>query len=134
MNHLQSTHNIPVEEKETSFTSFDEFKQWKENIEMQTNSLFVLKCAPYKSLNQQTFYYYCNRSGEYKPKGEGTRQLKTQGTSKMGHQCSAYMKTTCSKENNQVNVHYCTTHYNHTTKLAFLKIPDTIRQVIGKKE
>ena len=103
-------------------------------MEKTTHSLFVLKCAPYTSITGvQVYYYYCNRAGIYKTEGEGKRQLKSQGSSKMGCQCSAYMKATHNTITQQVSVVYCDTHYNHSTQLAFLKIPLKVRLVIASK-
>ena len=63
----------------------------------------------------------------YKPRGNQIRQLKSQGTTKIGSQCSAYIKATCNLRTQEVYVQYCRTHYNHSTTLAFLKIPENIR-------
>ena len=75
--HLQSNHQMSIEEKEISFNTLEEFYEWKEEFETTTRSLFVLKCAPQVSSNGiKVFYYYCNREGTYKPEGAGKRQLK----------------------------------------------------------
>ena len=80
-----SNHQMSIEEKEISFNTFEEFYEWKEEFETTTRSLFVLKCAPQVSSNgMKVFYYYCNMAGTYKSEGTGKRQLKTQGTAKIG--------------------------------------------------
>ena len=42
------------------------------------------------------------------------------------------MKATIS-ENGKVTAYYCITHYNNTTKLVYIKIPDKVRVMIYKK-
>ena len=91
------------------------------------------KCAAVTTGNQRVWYYYCNRAGLYKPEGQGERQLKIQGTTKIGHQCSAYIKATENLVDKTVQVSYCSTHYNHSSKLAYLKIPERMRLEIAKK-
>jgi hypothetical protein len=130
--HLYHQHEIPIEEKQASFTTFNEFKDWKEDIEQDTKTTFVSKCAPYITDEITIYYYYCNRAGTYKPEGEGKRQLKSQGTSKIGDQCSAYMKANVNKDNT-VTVYYYTTHYNHQTKIAHLKMPEKLEVKFAKK-
>ena len=43
--HLQSNHQLSIEEKEISFDTLEEFYEWKEEFETSTCSLFVLKCV-----------------------------------------------------------------------------------------
>ena len=125
---------MSIEEKEISFNTLEEFYEWKEEFEITTRSLFVLKCAPQVSSNgMKVFYYYCNRAGTYKSEGAGKRQLKTQGTAKIGSQCSAYIKAVQDIKTHKIHCPYCPTHYNHTTQLAYLRIPLTIQQDIAKK-
>ena len=78
----------------------------EENIELKTRSQFVKKCAAVTTGNQRVCYYYCNRAGLYKPEGQGERQLKIQGTTKIGHQCSAYIKATENLVDKTVQVSY----------------------------
>ena len=124
--HLQSNHQLSIEEKEIRFDTLEEFYEWKEEFETTTRSLFVLKCAPQVSNGMKVFYYYCNRVGTYKYEGTGKRQLKTQGTAKIGSQCSAYIKAVQDINTHKIHCYCCPTHYNYTTQLAYLQIPLTI--------
>ena len=67
--HLQSSHQLSIEEKEISFKTLEEFYKWKKEFQTTTHSLFVLKCAPQVSDRMKVFYYYCNREGTYKSEG-----------------------------------------------------------------
>ena len=57
-----------------------------------------------------------NRSGKYIRKGKGIRSLKLQGTSKLGHCCSAYMKAK-EYESGELEVEVCDYH-THEKQLA----------------
>ena len=80
--HLHSHHQLSVGEEELWFDTLHAFTNLKEEVEATSHSsyIYVLKCAPRVSNCMQTFYYYCNRSGTYKPEGCGKRQLKSHGT------------------------------------------------------
>lgn len=104
-----------------------EFKIWKESYERANNSWFV-KNTGHKSAG---FYYYCNRSGNFKSRSTGKRHLKSQGTSKLNTYCTAGMlvrvKKTCLK------IVLYKTHYGHGTSLCHLRIPETERLAIAGK-
>ena len=86
------TNHLEIEITDTTFADYAEFTVWKEDLERETHSSYVLKCAPVVTQEYRVSYYYCNRSGKYKPEGHGKRQLKSQGSTKIGFQCSAYIK------------------------------------------
>jgi hypothetical protein len=56
-------------------------------------SHYVQKCSSVVSAGERKWYYYCNRAGKYNPRGIGARQLKMQGTNKIGQQCTAHNKS-----------------------------------------
>ena len=128
--HIEKDHNIETETDQKMFESFEEYRIWKNDLERQTRSQFVQKCAPVTTGNIRVCYNYCNRAGTYKPQGKGECQLKTQGTAKIGCQCSAYIKATEDISNGKVHVVHCSTHYNHNLQL---KIPNSTRLEIVKK-
>ncbi len=47
-----------------------------------THSWYVMHNSPKIIGSFQHYYYYCNRTGVYKPRGEKKRAIKSQGTSK----------------------------------------------------
>ena len=83
------------------------------------------------SEDSKKWYYYCNRARKYKPRGQGLRQMKTQGTSKIGQQCTAHMKVV-QKASGQVSVEYCDFHI-HNICLGHLPLPDSSRKSIASK-
>ena len=133
INHLKEHHKIPIESTNLKFATFSEFLLWKEAEENRTNSLYVQTCAPQIRGENQHWYYYCNRSGVYQAKGQGKRQLKTQGSSKIGEQCSAHINSTKNLYTGRVSVKYCSTHYNHDIRLAHLRMSTATRLKIAAK-
>ena len=60
------------------------------------------------------------------------RQLKSQGTNKIGSQCTAHIKEKVNEETGGVTVSYCSTH-NHSKTLAHVQIPPRVRIDIAAK-
>ena len=74
-------------------------------------------------------YYYCNRSGFFKSEGTGQRQLKTQGSSKIDHHCTASLTVIHSKDTVKVDV--CQQHYGHAQSLGHIRLPKSAQQNIA---
>ena len=100
-------------------------------MEVKTNSHYVQKSAKIVSIEDTKWYYYCNRAGKYKPRGAGVRQLKMQGSSKIGEQCTAHIKVS-EKKSGEVNVQYCGYH-THPVSLGHLPLPDSTRKFVAAK-
>ena len=90
-------------------------------------------CAPNVYGETKIWCFYCNRAGRFNPKGSEKRQIKSQGTNKIGMQCTAHMKATINLRSETVEVQYCATHHNHITRLSHLRIPPTVRANIAAK-
>ena len=104
--------------------------QWKTTEERNTQTSFVQQRGPKRRVGEECTYYYCNRHGDYRPKGNGICAMKSQGTCKIGEQCTAYMKVTTSMISGKVSVEYCTNH-NHEIAIAHLHIPQDTRVSIA---
>ena len=91
------------------------------------------KCAPQIFQENEHYYYYCNRAGNFNPRGKGERGLKSQGSSKIISHCSAHIKAIKNIKTNEVTVQYTCTHYNHQTQLGHLRISNPTRMVIADK-
>ena len=133
--HLRSCHNKSVEISEKTFDNFQAFSTWKEGEEKRTNSSYVLQCAPQTNVtsNVKRYYYYCHRSGIFNRKGSGIRDIKAQGTCKLGFSCTAYIKAVENLTTKLVNVEYCFFHYGHKEELAHLRISEDLRKNIASK-
>ena len=79
-----------------------------------------------------SYYYYCNRSGSYTPKGKGKRELKIQGSSKIGVYYTAYIRAKKYLLSGEVFVEICD-HHIHEQLLCHLRLPDSLRMTIAAK-
>ena len=107
-----------------------EFQEWKEHIEMTTDSEYVKATGIKKSGENEVSYYYCNRSGFPTSKGSGVRSLKSQGSSKIGAHCTSTIIATQTK-NCRISAEICRTHYRHTNTLGHLRLPAVKRTEIA---
>lgn len=108
-----------------TFINREEFEVWKADEEAWTSSSFVPHCGCQLIPNSKVWYYYSNQAGDFKNKSKGQRLLKSQGTAKIGHQCSAYMKLSENMTMGVATLNYCKNHHSHEIKLAHLRIPFT---------
>ena len=136
IHHQQLTHKVKMDYRELSFQSQEEFLQWKEMEEKLTHSSYIKHCAP-KIIGDimEHCYYYCNRTGKYEGRGEGKRQIKSQGSSKLGCHCTAFIKTirNTQTKDSEIKVEYCATHNTHNVELAHLRISSETRAKIAAK-
>ena len=79
-----------------------------------------------------SYYYYCNRSGSYTPKGKGKQELKIQGSSKIGEYFTAYIRAKKYLLSGEVFVEICD-HHIHEQLLCHLRLPDSLRMTIAAK-
>ncbi|GFS62900.1 MULE domain-containing protein [Trichonephila clavipes] len=100
-----------------------EFVTWKEEEEKKAMSKYVRQrgCETLQN-GEIVMNFHCCRSGTYKSKGKGLRNLKSQGSAKIGISCPAVIKVRQSTEN--VVVHYFRKHQNHETQLEHLSESD----------
>jgi len=103
-------------EKKT-FASFDAFLVWKKLKEQESNSLFVQHRQKRICKDNETYYFYCSRTGYLQ---ERKRALKPQGPSKIDGKCSAFMKVVVDSVSKEVNVEYNLFHIGHDTRLGHL--------------
>ena len=80
-----------------------------------------------------TSYFQCNRSGVFRPKGEGLRRLKSQGSSKFNHQCTAAITLTVNHTTQSVTAVVCHTHYAHESRLGHIRLSEEDRLKIAGK-
>ena len=122
-----------MEVKSLSFENMEAFVEWKKITEVETKSYYVKKSGNKISSNNEYFYFYCNRSGIFAPRGRGKRVMKSQGSSKCGKVCSSYIKGCQGTTTLHVLVEYCSSHCNHKQEIAHLPIPDNIKDMIAAK-
>ena len=119
-------------EKQT-FASFDAFLVRKRLKEQESNSWFMQHRQKRMYKGNETYCFYCNRTGYLQGVEERKRALKTQGLSKIDGKCSAFMKVVVDSVSKEVNVEYNLSHISHDTRLGHLRIPDELRSTIAAK-
>ena len=132
--HSVAKHKNNVSIKYATFNDMDSFMTWKMEQEVNTQTSFVQhRGAKVRKCEECTVtHYYCNRQGDYHPKGKGKRGMKSQGTCKLGETCTAYMKVIKCLKDGKIAVEYCTDH-SHEIAIAHLRIPQDTRVSIAKK-
>ena len=123
---------MTIEEKEKHFQT-EHFMDWKVKEETKANSHYIQLCAPQLYGENEHYYFYCNRSGQYIAKGKGKRQIKTQDTSKAGSTCTAHIKAVKTLTTGKITAHYCSTHSNHSISLGHLRISAITKEKIALK-
>ncbi len=134
---MQQFHNHLVVLTKLSFQSFNAFLEWKEEEEIRASARYVQRTKPRTCGDGTvTFYFYCSRSGVYKPKGHSKRALKTQGTRKINSYCTSYIKAK-QLTDKLLEVEYCSNHHNHEKDelkdLAHLTLPRHVKLLIATK-
>ncbi|GBN83501.1 hypothetical protein AVEN_239909-1 [Araneus ventricosus] len=125
--HLESQHSICLKYVSETFYSDEEFLNWKEKIEKDSLSSFVLRNhSERKEMGKRLSYYICHRSGCFKPKEDRTRHLKASGSVKSGCTCPAIMNVTKQTVDDivEISVRYQSVHVGHeleTGKLRLMK-------------
>ena len=132
LQHLQQCHNKLVPVNVLTFATHSAFLEWKEDEEVRSFSRFVQRNKGRHGSEATVYYFYCNRSGFYTPRGNSKRSLKAQGSSKLNCYCTAHIKAIVMPNGN-VTVHYCSTHHNHKPDIAHLALPRHVRQLIATK-
>ena len=130
--HQVDAHNSVARESRIEFPTIHSFLEWKTSKELESNTKYVQHCAMQTSSTTNRWYYYCNRGGQYIPKGKGQRSLKMQGTSKIGHVCPAHMKVIRDISSGIVSVTYYQTH-THSIQLGHIPLPENTRLVVAQK-
>lgn len=107
------------------------FQQWKSEFERSTNSSYAQMCGKKTPLDQSTTYYYCSRSGHFKPKSKGLRLLKSQGSAKINAYCTAAITVNKYQDCGTVSADICSTHHGHEQSLGHLRLSTADRLLIA---
>ncbi|XP_065217570.1 uncharacterized protein LOC135843563 [Planococcus citri] len=132
--HLENEHNVSIKLETIEFRSFEEFQEWKKNEEKATRSNFS-KNRSDRTLSDKSIrqHFHCFRSGFFKSRSKGQRNLKMKGSCKIGAFCPAEIVVTSSSDGERVSVNYYSTHYGHADEIAHLRLTDEERTEIAGK-
>lgn len=130
--HVHSDHHMSTSVMENmSFDTFEQFTEWKSELEKTTSSKFVQHYAPKARLSKKHIYYYCHRTGQQsKLRDIGVhrnRTLKKQGSCKVRRTCTAHISCAVDMTTNRVKVSYCSLHVGHDMELQHLRLSSEVR-------
>lgn len=128
--HYESHHDQKLSLRTQDFVTEGEFLIWKEEEEKRTKASFVQHCGPRQRENAVVQYFYCNRSGFFVTKGEGKRNLKRQGSSKIGATCPAFIKFTLDRGTSRGTAEYCLDH-THPCDYAHLRLSEGVQRRVA---
>lgn len=102
--HFTNNHDIQIQTNQLNFSSFDDCMEWMAKMERNTKEKFIRF-----GKKGQTYYFKCHRSGHFKPRGKGIRQLKQYGSNKIDAYCPASIKVHHTEGGGM-----CSYFYKHT--------------------
>lgn len=131
--HYNCKHNEKFTVSTKSFKNEEEFILWKNEIEKNTSSYYVLNRGSRKNENCIISCYYCHRSGNRRIVDNPKRSRKCQGSCKIDNYCTSYLNVTKNIIDSTISVNYCLDHCGHSLQLAHLNISHDLRaQIAGK--
>ncbi|XP_076253249.1 uncharacterized protein LOC143191761 isoform X2 [Rhynchophorus ferrugineus] len=127
IDHMQSLHNMKIEQETLKFDSLENFEIWKGNIERTTNASFVKHRGTYIGKKCNTTKFECHRSGIFKSRSKGEGHNKHHQSVKIDSYCPASIKLT--QNGIKYEVEFIKTHVGHINTLAKLFRPKTVIQI-----
>ncbi|XP_014679733.1 PREDICTED: uncharacterized protein LOC106819642 [Priapulus caudatus] len=130
--HLNSDHDRKLVIEESTFNCWQDFQKWKQEEETITKTWYVRPRADRHTEYYNTTWLHCNRAGTFETRGSGKRPLKSQGTSKTGCSCPAFI-TAWTYVTGEVKAEYCLKHVGHRQESAYNRISPEMRTTIAAK-
>jgi len=127
-----TTDMILIKTATQTFQSWEIFMNWKVCRNFYY-SWFVKQRADRRTKHHKTSWFYCNRTGEFSCRGAGKRSLKSQGGSKTGCSCPAFITTRTDGVTGEVLAEYCLQHVGYKREIAFNRISSEMRSRIAGK-
>ncbi|XP_023240243.1 uncharacterized protein LOC111638717 [Centruroides sculpturatus] len=125
--HLRDEHELAsYESRKIIFESLEKFWEWKHQVEKASCSKFFQTSKKKLGSGYSKYYFSCNRTGIYKPKGNNKRALKFQGSCKINGHCTAFI--ICIEEEEKCIVEYCLQHYAHNIEVGNLSLDEDENQ------
>lgn len=114
------------------FHDFDDFVEWKCNIEVNTKARFVKARGDIARNKYTATKYVCHRSGQYVQRGRGLRKLKKNGSNKIDGCCPACI-TVHVYHNDKCKVFFREQHVGHENDLERLFLTAKERELLASK-
>ena len=131
--HLKQSHHQEMFVETQTFANWKDFVSWKEQEQTMNKCWFVKHRGDRKTKAHIVSWFYCNRSGFFKTRGNGKRSLNSQGSSKIHDYCSAFVTTRTDLVTGEVVAEYCLRHRGHKRELCFNRMSSELRlEVVAK--
>ncbi|VDL71953.1 unnamed protein product [Nippostrongylus brasiliensis] len=117
--------------EEIRFASSQRFKEWKDEVEVDTMSKYVLSSSRTRASGVIQSYYLCHLSGYANRSRHSTVQVsRLRATKKLGRYCTAFLNT---KElpDGTVIVQCCLGHFGHDFDVRRLPLPSRVRDEVA---
>ncbi|CAJ0589172.1 unnamed protein product [Cylicocyclus nassatus] len=113
--------------EEFKFPNVSRFKEWKNQIETETVSKFVLSSSRARASGVLQSYFLCHLSGYANRSRHSAPPIgRMRTTKKMGRYCTAFMNTKEFKDG-AVVVQCCLGHFGHGFDVRRLPLPDKVK-------
>ena len=131
--HLSSVHGIDMEIETLSFQNYEEFEEWKFDLEEATKCSYVKQSGVKTTkFEDHVQHFKCNRSGKFKSRRVGRRRVKSSGSCKTEMNCTSFMRMSVV-DGGVVNATVCKTHYGHATEIEHIRFNRRQRGEIAAK-
>ncbi|KAK7866262.1 hypothetical protein R5R35_001691 [Gryllus longicercus] len=129
--HLLILHQRELVMEEMQFRTEKDFQLWKDSIQANNVSFYVLDTSK-KIMKDGTEkkYYNCHRSHSYKCTGKNIRKLKRAGSSKIGRTCPSRLEVVV--KDGHLDVKFWTTHVGHSMDVGHTTLSKAVRTEIAE--
>jgi len=111
------------------FGSFEEFLEWKKNIEESTITSYIFD---HGNKNRNIRHWKCHRNGDFVPLNPRERQVAVKGSKKI----NAYRPSKIQYRNSDCTAEYIPTHVGHCTgqrELVHIRFSETVYDEVAAK-
>uniref|UniRef100_A0A8R1IUB1 C2H2-type domain-containing protein n=1 Tax=Caenorhabditis japonica TaxID=281687 RepID=A0A8R1IUB1_CAEJA len=130
--HMKISHNIQdLVFERIIFKDFNEFKQWRNELERLTMSRFT-RSSGKQNLFSKSTYYQCHHSGVLPRAPKGDAKQRSRPSKKLGKTCTAFFHIR-ENDDGTVLLRGCTKHSGHGVDVRQLPLSEEIKMEIAQK-
>lgn len=85
--HLEVPHQIKLNRTELLLNLYEDFREWKKNIELSTHAEYVQKCRVKRKDDEKISYLCCHRSGVFESRAKTNKSIKYYGSNRINSNC-----------------------------------------------
>lgn len=134
LKHIENDHGILVKRESVSFQSWENFLQWKDEVEAKNFCRFVKRTTTKLKFEEVT-YYYCERRGFHVPIDHRKRRERSTGTKKINGYCPAKIIVRRNMSASQIKASYCSSHTHpiEPENLKYSPFSKSIKNAVAEK-